>query len=59
MRWMAASKSLSKALPGKTRLGVAGAVELELVDVVLVDHVEAGLLEELRNIWGRRGQSRR
>ena len=35
-----------KQAAGKHSAGVAGAVELELVDAVLCDHVEAGLLEQ-------------
>ena len=38
-------------------VGVAGAVELELIDVIFVDHVQAGLLEELVVFGAGEGQA--
>ena len=42
---MAAAKSLSNWLPGKTESDIAGAIELELVDSVLADHLQADVAE--------------
>ena len=50
---MAAAKSLSKRLPGKDLVGVAGAVELELVDAIFVNHVQADIAESSDSIWAR------